>query len=115
MKKLFVLLIINNINVFSQTPLVLDISINDEIWLDGKITLYNGWAPNIRMIVMENYIVGISENNFPEELKYYLLNGYIKGTFKLVLLLKTNIPYYDIELMVFKIIEYNNIEILEIN
>jgi hypothetical protein len=108
---LLLLLISYNIKVFSQTPLILDIDIGNEIWLEGQIVIFNGWPPNIRMIVMENYIIGIEEKDIPKELKEYLPYDPPKGKFKLKFIRKTRLPYYEAELLVFKIIEYKDMRI----
>ena len=95
-------------------PLKVDIKINDEIWLYGQIIFFNGWPPNIRMIVSGDKIIGIDEDSIPGELKAILWKWILfKGTFKLRLKALYDIPYYDDPLFVFKIIEYNNIEITE--
>jgi hypothetical protein len=108
---LLFLLLYHNIETFSQTPLILDINLEDEIWLEGQIVIFNGWPPNLRMIIMNDYIIGIDENNIPRGLENHLTYGLPKGTFKLKLIRKTNIPYYETELLVFRIIEYKNIEV----
>ena len=107
-----VLLLSNNIETFSQSPLILDINLEDEIWLEGQIIIFNGWPPNLRMIVKNDYIIGIDENNIPGELENLLKHGLPKGTFKLKLVYKTNLPYYETELLVFRIIEYKDMEII---
>jgi hypothetical protein len=69
----------------------MDINSGDEIWLDGQIILFNGWPPNIRMIVMENYIIGIAEDDVSSDLKKHLPDISPKGRFKLKLVYKTDV------------------------
>jgi hypothetical protein len=109
LKKYLILLfflICYNIRIFSQTPLALDMNISDEIWLEGEIVIFNGWPPNIRMIVMENHVIGIDENDFLKNFEKYLSFGLPKGNFKLKLIYKASIPYYETyyetELLVFR-------------
>ena len=109
---LLFLLLHHNTETFSQSPLILDINLEDEIWLQGQIKIFNGWPPNLRMIIMNDYVIGIDEDNIPGELKDYLKYGLPKGRFKLKLIRKTNIPYYETELLVFRIMEYRNIEVI---
>ena len=107
---LLVLFISYSTKIFSQTPLTLLDNLDNEIWLEGQLVLFNGWPPNVRMIVMDNYIIGIDEKCIPEELEKYLSSGLSpKGKFKLKLLYKMNLPYYEKELLVFKIIEYTEL------
>ena len=96
----------------SIEPLILDISINEEIWMDGEMVVNNGWPPNIKMIVYGNKIIGIDENSIPEELIKDIWNT-IKGSYKLKFIRTTNLPYYDVPLLLFEIIEYKNIEIIK--
>ena len=103
---------LEQIETFSQLPLILDINLEDEIWLEGQIVIFNGWSPNLRMIIESKYIIGIDEENIPGELGNHLNYGLPKGTFKLKLIRKTNIPYYETELLVFRIIEYKDVEII---
>jgi hypothetical protein len=114
MKKisLLFLLVCCHLKIFPQTPLILNIDIGNKIWLYGQVVIFNGWPPNIRMVVRENYIIGIDENTFPHDLKKHLPFGLPKGKFKLKLVRKTRLPYYEAELLVFKIVEYGNIEII---
>jgi hypothetical protein len=98
--------------LFSQTPLAIEISDGDEIWLNGKMVIFNGWPPNIRMIIMEDFIIGIDEDSIPEEVETYLPYGLPNGSFKLKLTRRTNIPYYEIQLLIFTIIDYKDIEII---
>ena len=96
-------------------PLIIDINIDDEIWLNGEMIAFNGWSPNIRMIVFDNKIIGIDENSILEELlKYFGIGIRIKGLYKLKLKRVTNLPYYNDPLLVFEIMDYNNIEIIEL-
>jgi hypothetical protein len=88
-------------------------NIGDEIWLAGNIMIFNGWPPNIRMITTDNYIIGIDEDNIPKIITENILNFFIRGTLKLKLTYLTDIPYYENELMVFKIIEYKNMDLIE--
>jgi hypothetical protein len=118
MKKTVLLIICFFINIcisFSDpTPLKADIKINDEIWLYGQIIFFNGWPPNIRMIVNGDKIIGIDEDSIPGELKEILWKWVLfKGAFKLKLINLYDIPYYDEPLLVFEIIQYTNIEITE--
>jgi hypothetical protein len=116
MKKLIFFIILLMINVFiifpEENPLLIDININDEIWLNGQIVIFNGWHPNIRMVVYDNKIIGIKDENIPEIIFENMLYNTIKGLFRLRFLHTSNIPYYDIPLLVFEIIEYKNIEII---
>ena len=67
------------------------------------------------MIVFDNKIIGINENNIPKDLfKNIGIGKIIKGSYKLKLIGETYIPYYDNPLLIFDIIEYNNIEIIEL-
>jgi hypothetical protein len=96
-----------------EKPLVLQMNIGDEIWLDGNIIIFNGWPPNIRMIISDNYIIGIDEDDIPKIITENILNFFIKGTFKLKFIRLTGIPYYENKLMIFKIMEYKNIDLIE--
>jgi len=106
------LLLFSNIGIFSQSPLVLNIDIEEEIYLEGQIVIFNGWQPNLRMIIMDDYIIGIDENFIPEELVTILQYGLPKGFFKLKLVDKIDVQYYQTKLLIFRIIEYDVIEIL---
>ena len=109
---LLFLLFLNTV-AFSQSPLILDNNFDNEIWLEGEIVIFNGYPPNLRMIVMDNNIIGIDENNVPDELEIYLNNGLsLRGMFKLKFVRKINIQYYETELLLFRIIEYKNIELI---
>jgi hypothetical protein len=80
-------------------------NIGDEIWLDGNITIFNGWPPGIRMTIFDN-IIGIDEEEaVPEIITRNIGKYFIRGTLKLKLTRLTYIPYYENKLMVFKIIE----------
>jgi hypothetical protein len=97
----------------SEIPLIINIDINDEIWLYGQLVCFNGWYPNIRIIIAKNKIIGIVENDFSIELILNLLSDTItgKGLFKLKFVDTTNIPYYENELMIFEIIQHENMKI----
>jgi hypothetical protein len=45
------------------------------------------------MIVMNDFIIGVDEDNIPKELKKHLPYGLPKGSFKLKLTCRTNFPY----------------------
>jgi hypothetical protein len=95
-------------------PLMIDIKENDEILFNGEMSIYNGWPPNIRMIVNENKLIGIEEDLFPEELwKIFSFGMTMKGDYKLKFLSETRLPYYDDPFLVFEIVEYSNIEIIK--
>jgi hypothetical protein len=102
------------INVYYDfEPLIIDIKINDEIWFNGAMSVYNGWPPNVRMIVNDNKLIGIKEELIPKELYENVRPGMtIEGSYKLKYLYETGLPYYDDPLLVFEIIEYKNIEII---
>jgi hypothetical protein len=116
MKKSLILLIIFFNNVFlifsDEIPLMLDISHNDVVWLEGRLVIFNGWPPNIRMIVYNNLIIGIDEDTIPEEI-YKNISFIIMGSFKLRFIGTTNLPYYEIPLLIFEIIEYRDLEIFK--
>jgi hypothetical protein len=88
-------------------------NINDEIWLDGVIVIFNGFPPNVIMRLSDNYIIGIKDEDIPEIIDENLFKNRIKGTFKLKLTNLVSLPYYENKLMVFKIIDYKNIELIE--
>jgi hypothetical protein len=115
LKKIIILsvlsLLIVDVTLSDETPLAIDIGINDTIWLKGQIVIFNGW-PHIRMMVCENKLIGIDENNFPQELYNDILYAAGKGLFKLKYTGNTGLPYYEIPLPVFEITEYKDIEIL---
>ena len=96
-------------------PLIIDLNTNDEINANGQIILFNGWYPNIRMITKNNKIIGIYENSISIEIINNMIKNdiIITGLFKLKYLYKTDIPYYENPLMIFEIIEYNNVEIIK--
>ena len=96
-------------------PLIIDLNTNDEINMNGQITLFNGWYPNIRMITKNNKIIGIYENSISIEIINNMIKNdiIITGLFKLKYLYETDIPYYENPLMLFEIIEYNNVEIIK--
>ncbi|MHB9295261.1 hypothetical protein PilKf_01003 [Pillotina sp. SPG140] len=117
MKKIiiFTAIFMNSIfEIYSQEqPLVLlNINIDDEIWLDGEIILFNGWPPHVRMLVLENYIIGIDESNLPKIIVENIMTKSIKGKFKLKFIDRYNIPYYETQLLIFIITEYKNIELI---
>jgi hypothetical protein len=93
-------------------PYSIEISINDLIILNGSIVLFNGWFPNIRMVIDENKIIGIVENDISIELVHNLLENKItgQGVFKLKYNNDINLPYYENPLMIFEIMEYSNIK-----
>jgi hypothetical protein len=101
MKKTIIFIIFFLINIFILSseektiePLIIEIKINNEIWLNREIIIFNGWPPNIRMIVYDNKIIGINENNIPKELfKNIGIGKTIKGSYKLKLIGETNLPY----------------------
>jgi len=93
-------------------PLKMEINVNDEIWLNGEMLVFNGWPPNVRMIVDDNKIIGIDDNSIPDELVENIWN-ITKGAYNLKFIYVTDMPYYDDPILVFKIIEFNNIEVEE--
>lgn len=105
--------LLNNENILvpnnETLPLNISLNINDEINIIGRIILFNGWSPNIRMITENNMIIGIYENNISIELVDNMIKNetITKGIYKLKYLYETNIQYYENPLMVFEILEYN--------
>ena len=118
MKKSIICIIIFFIaisKIYSQEeePSVLQMNIGDEIWLDGNIIIFNGWSPNIRMTISDNYIIGIDEDEIPKIVTENILYFFIKGTFKLKYVHLTDIPYYENKLMIFRIIGYKDILLIK--
>jgi hypothetical protein len=102
------------VKIYSQeVPLILNMNIGEEIWLDGNIIIFNGLPPNIRMTIFDNNIIGIDEEDVPEVITRNIGKYFIRGTFKLKLTHLTDIPYYENKLMVFKIIDYKDINLIE--
>jgi hypothetical protein len=113
MKKVIIIIILFNtgFNVYSQDPLplVLDLNIGDEIWIDGEVIFFNGWPPNHRMLVSDNKIIGIDEKNLPPIITDNLFKRSITGKFRLKLIGLYGIPYYENPLMTFTILGYEKI------
>lgn len=99
------------VSVYSQELSLIDLNIGDEIYVNGEIVFFNGWSPHVRMKIDE-YIIGIDENKMPSFILENLFLHRIKGLFKLKLISYNNLPYYKEKLMIFEIIEYENIELL---
>ena len=95
-------------------PLVLDfpgLREGEEFLINGTLVIFNGWPPNVRMMVGdEDYIAGIEEPDWLEEdiplpLRELPEHMNIKGLFKVIYTREASLPCYEKSLPVFALIE----------
>lgn len=96
--------------------------INQQMVVSGEVVLFNGWQPNIRMLIEDNKIIGIgkTESDFevsvPRELRGYLGSEFeINATVVLKYIGSVTIGYYDRPLPCFDIIKVEKLKVRKFN
>ena len=120
---LIVFVMVSHTNAWADDPVPPKIrfEMGQQITETGEVILFNGWQPNIRMLIGENSIIGIGkteadyEASVPIELREYVEKEYeIDATLILKYVGSVPIGYYDIPLPCFNIVKIEKLKVRKI-